>query len=285
MASESNQTKAQRREAARAEAAALRAEQERRDKRVRLITIGVLVVAVAGLIAVFFFVLNNSDDPAPTPGADSTVPGSSTAAPTVAVDTNGGIPVGKTDEAGTSTEGAPQLDVYLDFMCPNCGQFEQINEANFDALREAGELTLVLHPISILDRLSQGTAFSTRAAAASGFVAERDPTHFLAFNSALFQNQPKENSKGLTNARMGEIAAAAGVSTAVADGIASGEAMEQFGGWVVDQTEQDASDKKNIPPEGLQGTPTVILDGKALDSRTWADPAALKAAIEAAAKN
>jgi protein-disulfide isomerase len=72
-------------------------------------------------------------------------------------------------------DGEQSMDTYIDFMCPICGQFE---EAYGDAILELvddGTITLNIHPISILDRYSQGTEYSTRAANAMYCVAEADP--------------------------------------------------------------------------------------------------------------
>ena len=43
-------------------------------------------------------------------------------------------------------------------------------------------------------RLSMGTGFSTRAAAAAALVADQAPEAFDAFNTAMFANQPGENT-------------------------------------------------------------------------------------------
>ena len=61
--------------------------------------------------------------------------------------------------------------VYSDYLCPICGVFEQTNGATLDELRQSGEIVLEYHPVSILDRKSGGTAYSTRSATAAALVA------------------------------------------------------------------------------------------------------------------
>ena len=71
--------------------------------------------------------------------------------------------------------GSQTLDTYIDFMCPICNKFEETYGDEILDLVNNGTITLNIHPIAILDRYSQGTAFSTRAANAMYCVAENDP--------------------------------------------------------------------------------------------------------------
>ena len=101
------------------------------------------------------------------------------------------------------------VDVYLDYMCPYCAMFEAINGAI--AGRAAGgrdDVVVAYHPVSILDRLSMGTGYSTRAATAAALVADQAPETFDAFNAAMFASQPGESTEGLTDAAIAGIAAA-----------------------------------------------------------------------------
>ena len=63
---------------------------------------------------------------------------------------------------------------YIDFMCPVCNQFEQLYGPTIQGLVDDGTITLGIHPIAILDRQSQGTEYSTRAANAMYCVAVAD---------------------------------------------------------------------------------------------------------------
>src|SRR5665647_3265056 len=117
-------------------------------------------------------------DPAPAPLSDvADGPRGSTG--------SGGIPVGPEGVAGAvhgAAPGAVVVSVYVDYMCPYCGQFEQVNGPILDQLRGEGTIVVEYHPVSILDEASLGTAYSTRAAAAAALVADQAPEAFVAFN-------------------------------------------------------------------------------------------------------
>ena len=110
----------------------------------------------------------------------------------------GGVAGVDVPKSGADTA-VPRLDLYIDLMCPFCKKFEETNSADIDALREAGTIAVYYHPISILDRSSQGTKYSTRAANAVAVVADKDPSHMLQFITALYANQPEENTTGLSD--------------------------------------------------------------------------------------
>jgi protein-disulfide isomerase len=263
-----NQTKAQRRDAARAEALALQKKQQAREKRNRLIVLSVLGLAVIGLIVAVVLILNEGQR-TPMERVDEVPAG-------VVQDT--GIPVGETGAAGTENEGAPTLDVYVDYMCPICGQFESLNGASITEMREAGDVTLVVHPVAILDRASQGTEYSTRAASAAAWVADQAPEQFTAFHEAMFASQPEENTAGLSDEQIAQVAEQAGVPADVAAGIADGDATDAFEEWVAASTESAGSDPDVINPEtGSMGTPTVLIDGERFAG--WQTPGALAQAI------
>jgi len=273
------QTKAQRREAARAEALALREAQAKRDKRNRLITIGALVAGVVVLVGVFLAVwIPAMNDRNKTIDAVAAGNLSEVANPSTARE-DGGIPMGVDGAAGTESEGAVEVGVYLDYMCPICGQFEETNGETLDQLRESGDVTVVLHPVSILDRVAQSQQFSTRAASAAAWVADQAPESLNAFNTAMFDNQPAEGSGTLTDAQIADIAEQAGVPADVAAGIEDGTAVETYGDWVATATSLVTQDEALANPQsGGFGTPTITIDGVRWDGN-WGDPSALPQAV------
>ncbi|WP_425956781.1 DsbA family protein [Xylanimonas sp. McL0601] len=272
-----NLTKAQRREAALSEALALKKKQEAADRRARVVTmsvLGVVVLALVGIVA-FLFVRDHRTDAA---NPVDEIPLSQVAdVPSTARD-DGGIPLGTDRSAGgPSTDGVPEVAVYFDYMCPNCGMFEQANQANLESLIQDGAANVVMFPVSILDRVSQGTGYSTRAAAASAWVADKAPRHWLDFHEALYVGQAEEQTPGLTNQQLADRAEQAGVPADVVAGIASGEARRTFGQWVYSATGAISADPT------FQGTPTIKIGGKRWDG-TWTDPAALPQAVADATK-
>lgn len=147
-------------------------------------------------------------------------------------------------------EGGDVVSTYIDFMCPACNAFEQSYGEQLQSAAANDEITLEVHPIAILDHLSQGTNYSSRSAGAMYCVAESAPDKALDFMNALFANQPQEGGAGLTDEQLGQIAAdvgADGAASCIADGT-----YEKFGAAQAKAHE-------------ISGTPTVEINGKRLD--------------------
>lgn len=217
-------TKAQRRDEARAKALALRAEHERKAKRQRLVAIIGLLAAVLVLGTVITVIVRQGQatreaykDVLYAGGtANTIVPAfDDIDAPDVA-DDKGGIPVSAAG-VGETGEDDVVVEVFFDFMCPYCGQFDAANGGELVKLAQQEGVTVVYKNISFLDGTSQGTSYSTRAANAAATVAAESPEHYVDFVTALFDNQPEEGSTGLKDARIAEIAVEVGVPQAVAD--------------------------------------------------------------------
>ena len=275
MPNNAHMTKGERRDAARAEALSLREKQLRRDKRNRAITLGVLAAAVIALVVVVWMILQEGNKTAME--KVGTFPATATATERT------GIPIGQAGAAGTSNGDAPEVGVYLDYMCPVCGQFEELNGATLDELRESGAATVVLYPVSILDRQSAGSEYSTRAASAVAWVADRAPEALADFNDQLFANQPQEGTAGLTDQQLSDLAEQAGVPGDVAGGIADGTARETFGEWVTATTEAATGNQALVNPQsGGFGTPTITIDGERWDGN-WSETGALQQAVTEAA--
>lgn len=191
------------------------------------IAVVVVLVALAGLVV---FLNNQASSPGTAPQSG------------IVNEETGAISFG---------EGDTQVDTFVDFMCPICGDFEDAYGEQLQAAAADDEITLNLHPISILDRYSQNTEFSTRAAASVYCVAAESPDATLDYFNLLFENQPAENSTGLTDDELAALAEQAGADSA-ADCIADGT----YKRYVTSQT--NAHD--------IQGTPTVEIDGERIEN-------------------
>ncbi|HWS51053.1 MAG TPA: thioredoxin domain-containing protein [Microbacterium sp.] len=147
--------------------------------------------------------------------------------------------------------GEEEIDTYVDFMCPICGDFEDAYGEQLQSAAANDDITLNIHPISILDRASQSTQYSTRAAGSAYCVAEEAPEAFLDYFNLLFERQPAENTPGLSDDELAAIAEEAGAGAA-ADCIADGTYMD----FVGDQTKAHE----------IGGTPTVEINGERIDN-------------------
>jgi protein-disulfide isomerase len=234
------------------------ADQSSRKPRGAFVVGGVIIAIL--LVAIVVSVIGSANKEKPTTTATPgqvVVPAGATA--------DGALVSGKAD--------APvRLQVYVDYMCPYCGRFERANGAEIARLVNDGTVRLELHTLSFLDRMSQGTEYSTRAANAVATVGDRAPDRLVPFNNSLFVNQPEEGSAGLTDRQLAERAKASGVPDAVVETLDD----RTFVPWVVTST--DAAFKS-----GITGTPTVKINGEPYQGNLYtAGP--LTEAIMAAAK-
>jgi protein-disulfide isomerase len=166
-----------------------------------------------------------------------------------------------------SGTGPVTVDIYLDYLCPNCRAFEEQAGSTLAKLVADNKVTVVYHPIAILDRAST-TKYSTRSAASSGCAADGDK--YVEYSTALFAKQPAEGSAGLSDDELIQVAGGVGLSDpAFARCVRDGK----YTSWVSHVT--DAASER-----GVSGTPTVFVNGK----QTKATAADITAAVESGAK-
>ncbi|GIF06728.1 DsbA family protein [Actinoplanes siamensis] len=163
--------------------------------------------------------------------------------PSVAVDEGTAFAVGT---------GPVTVDIYEDFMCPVCNHFEQQSGATLKQYVSSNKITLRYHPVSILDRASNGTEYSTRSAGAAAAAAEQGK--FTELHDVLYANQPAEGSDGLTNSKIIELARSVGLtSDKFADAVHAGT----YEPWATKVTE-------TFSARGFTGTPTIVINGTRL---------------------
>jgi protein-disulfide isomerase len=248
---------------ARKAAAELRAKQRAAARRQAGLYGVVALLLLGGFVAAILVILKNSNDAS----AEYEVYRATNAATSSNADASGGFLIGQDDLLGGNVPAdTVRVDVYEDPMCPICHQFDQMTTDEISYLRENGEIAFYYHPIAILDRYSSGTRYSTRSVSALVTVSEYDPAHFMAFVEGLFTNQPAENSKGLTNAEIADVARSVGVSEAAIAKISEGE----FTQWVESATNQSSID-------GVGGTPTLRIAG--VDYYGWTTQGNISGAV------
>lgn len=189
---------------------------------------------------------------------------------------SGGILLTKADKAVTTPAIAPgatptpttqkldgktaHIQIWLDYQCPYCDQFETTNSDQMKQWMADDRATLEIHPIAILDS-STNNEYSTRAAAAASCVANYEPDKFFDINSALFANQPDEQTgSGLTNAKMLDLFKSAGVSSSAITKCVNDQTYAKF---VTNRTNEAVSNSQlKNPTTGSFGTPTVFVNGE-----------------------
>jgi protein-disulfide isomerase len=206
-----------------------------------IIVIAVVVVAVA-VAGVVLYLRNASTAATVTPAYTATASG--------AIVT-----------AGT---GKPTIDVYEDFLCPNCEIFEKTYGNEIVTALNGGKLTVRFHSIAILDSRTTPTGYSTRAANAA--LCAVPAGTYPAYHEELFASQPSEGSAGLTDDQLVQFGTQLG-------------ARGDFAGCVKgakNSAAVTAETKKAIADPALQtngvfGTPTVIANGAQvnLNNTNW----------------
>ena len=254
-------SKNDRREAAREKSRILREEQKKKDRRSKLFLQGGIILATLVIIAVIALVIVNSIRPAGPGPANMASDGIQISQGDVALATpalkSGDTPVANTPDTSTGTL---DIQLYVDYLCPICGQFEKTNGDYITSLLDNGGATVEIHPIAILDRLSQGTKYSTRATNAAACVANYSPNQYYAFHTLLFANQPEENTSGLTDDQLIDLASQAKVKKA--DTITTCIRNQDFKGWVGSSTARALNGPiPNSNIDKVTGTPTVIVNG------------------------
>lgn len=192
----------------------------------------IVVVAVVGVGALVVWMNNQASAPAEAPAAG------------VIDEETGAIAIG--DGPETVTE-------YVDFMCPICGSAHDAYSDTLTDLVSNGDITLELHPISILDRYSQGTEYSTRAANAAYCVAEDDGDAVYPFIDLMFRNQPAEATTGLDDDEIIGYAEQAGAAGA-AECIANGDYIDYVG--------EMTQETPVVPGNSGIATPTILVNGE-----------------------
>lgn len=167
---------------------------------------------------------------------------------------------------------APVVDVYADFQCPACRQLEETSGATLKNLAAEGKAKVVYHMLTIF-RQEPTRSNSLRAATAARCIADGEKR--LAYHEKLFQNQPSEAGNGFT------------IDELIKWGKEVGVTDSEFESCVREQKHVAAHQEyteKTMAARGLSGTPTIMVDGKPLDTNTVFVPSALRDAIVNAAK-
>lgn len=251
----------ERREAARQKARILREGHRKTDRRRRLFLqggIGLFIVVVIGVVAL----LVSSGVHAPSSGPlNMQSDGIKIATGYKAVST----PALKPGETPTASKANATdviaIQIYVDYQCPICGAFEKANAAQIATLVKTGAATLEIHPISVLDRVSLGYKYSTRAANAAACIANYSPNSYFDYSALLFANQPAENTNGLTDGKLMSLAKKASPKRLAS--IDSCITKQDFKSWVNAATTRATTGPiAGTNVKKVSGTPTVIINGQ-----------------------
>lgn len=218
-------------------------------KKVVAITVAVVVLAALVIGGVIWTTSSKDSTEGKVIGAQT-----GTSAPGVVEKRDGAVvTVGKPEAKKT-------IDVYADFLCPVCKQFEESFKGQIEEHVNNGTLQVRYHMLPMLNQRSDPPGYSLDSANAS--LAAADAGKFLAFHDALFKDQPEEGGRGFDKAQLIKLGQDVGISDpAFALKVNSGAYEQEI---------QDAYKKIAGDPSLQQdfgngpgfGTPTVTANGQ-----------------------
>ncbi len=229
MDSANSPSRKEKREARAAKAAAeLEALRKKQARKSILIVVAVVAAIAVVIAALVLFSLNRSNDSKVTAEASSS---------------SHGLVVGPAD--------APhKVVIYEDFLCPYCGDFEAATSEDLAELAADGKVQVDYRPFVLLDQVGPYSELATSAFA----VVQDEAGDQVAkeFHDLLFENQPSESGPFPEAGDLVDLAVEAGAEeSAVKDRIESLDGKA----WAEAATKAAADD-------GVQGTPTILLDGE-----------------------
>jgi protein-disulfide isomerase len=212
-----------------------------------LLVAGVALVAMLAVVGVAIFVVvksGNKDNPHPNPPVanGSTTP-SAGGSPTKNPPPGEGLTVGS---------GPVHVDIYVDYGCPPCGNFEEAAGYDLSNYVSTKKITLSLHPVAFIDNQSKNQ-YSSRAAAAA--ACSYDGGKVLEYSQYLLEHQPAEGTAGPENSELISDGRALGLGNAFASCVNDGAKKS----WV-----QQATSAAN--GNGVDSVPAAFVNGGKVDA-------------------
>lgn len=167
----------------------------------------------------------------------------------------------------------PQIDIWEDFQCPACRDFEAINNEYVKKIIAEKKAKVVYHPLTFIgERSSLG--FNESIIAANAAACAMDEGKFIDMHEILFQNQAAtENSGKWTKEFMISLGNKIGLTSMKFQNCVTGG---NYALWTESVSSYAAV--KNV-----NSTPTIFVNGKELsrEGGEYSDPAKFEAALAA----
>ncbi|SPT63451.1 MULTISPECIES: DsbA family protein [Actinomadura] len=166
----------------------------------------------------------------------------------------------------------PELEIFEDFQCPICKQFEEATGKTIEDLAVQGKVKVVYRPFHLFGQQKDPIKINSLRSAEAALCVPADK--WISYHDALFRFQPAEGEEGFSPDDLVKWGKDIGVTDA---GFEKCVRDEQKKSTV------DAMTKYALQERGVDGTPTVFLNGQKLESTQFMNPAALRATVESAA--
>ncbi|MDN3351038.1 thioredoxin domain-containing protein [Actinomadura sp. DC4] len=211
------------------------AQKQQRTRRLMISLSGLVVVALAVVITVYFV---NKKDPSAYSGA---------LAPT-SRQSDGAILAAK---PGVK---APKLELFEDFQCPICHEFENASGSTIKRLAAEGKVNVLYYPFWLFKQQPEPIRGNSQRAANAALCAPADK--WIQYHDAIYKHQPAEGSKGFSNKDLIGWAKDLGFATPQFQQCVNGNQKQSQ----IDQMTNYAEQTRKVT-----GTPTVFLNGQSLD--------------------
>lgn len=253
-------SKAARERSARDRLATERKRQAARQRQRRLLAIVIgSVVAVAVIVVATVLIIDQRDK-------HSRAEAHQGALAPLTRDADGSIVMAK---AGVTK---PVLEIFEDFQCPICKQFEERGGKTVLQLAVEGKAKVVYRPFHLFGKQKDPVKTNSLRSAEAALCVPADK--WISYHDALFKFQPAEGTKGFAPKDLVKWGHDVGVTDPNFDKCVTEEQKK---------AQVDTMTKYALETRKVEGTPTVFLDGKALDLQTQVmDPKSLEAAVTAA---
>jgi protein-disulfide isomerase len=222
------------------------AAEKARERTLRLLVIGVVVLLVVGIAGLVFWQQNKP--------VDASV-----------------IPTGADPKTGAISVGAGPVSVQFweDFQCPACAAFEGRVGDTVNELVADDSITAEYYLLTFLDA-NLGNDSSLRAANAAGCAS--DAGKFPEYHATVYANQPAEEGAGFTDAQLLQFGKDVGIE---------GDAYTEFETCVQDVTYREWTQAVAQEQAGanVTSTPTVFINGEQLPREDYTAEG-LKKAVE-----
>jgi len=247
------------REKAKAARLAAEAAHKRRENTVKIVGAGVVVIIVAAIIVGATVFSNRKPSATEVDPSAALPPGvnSSTYAYQVTKDPAANVPT---------------VQIWEDFQCPACKQFEGSLMPTVEAAATAGTINLQLRPTTFLDEhFPESKDTSARATSAWGCAI--DAGKALEYHTAVFAAQPAQEGAGTTQDQLIQIGQTAGITGGALDKFKSCVNASTYLGWA-------ANSASEFEKAGVKGTPAIYVNGKELSLTGINTPDQLMAKIK-----
>ena len=280
------QTKAERREARRLKAKELReasARRERRNKIARRSFVGAAGASVVGGLGYLVYLgvdakkkpkdkKTSTKFPAPNEGLATAKANQEGIPKQVLSDASWTYGEGPTLD--TVAASAPVLDIYFDYSCSHCAQFEGLHTQEINQLLSGKKITLALHPAKILEQEWTSVVMN-----AMGVVLDEAPAQSLSFHGAAFEILSQviqtKSQKNMTVEGLVAAATKVNVPKEISGKFKAAVDSDKYGKWVKLGDEA-------FKARELEGTPTVFFKGEKVDLTKLGTPTSLTELVAAA---